>query len=192
MAQQQVKTSIDKIKSKKQEQETVAQKETKSEKVMIKKGKFKIFFDKRFETNRGFICRIDMKPLLKENSIALMAKETAMTYEKAHELLGHAGETIVKATANMYGWNITQQIEKCDSCPVAKAKQKILKKIASEVDQVKKVGELMCSDISSTAGTSFGGSKFWLLVVDHATKMKWSFFIKQKSNQSKILLKLAF
>jgi hypothetical protein len=36
-------------------------------------------------------------------------------------------------------------------------------------------------DISSIKDVSLGGLKFWLLVVDEATDMCWSFFLKQKS-----------
>ncbi len=36
-------------------------------------------------------------------------------------------------------------------------------------------------DISSVKGKSYGGSKFWILVIDEATDMKWSFFVKKKN-----------
>jgi hypothetical protein len=37
-------------------------------------------------------------------------------------------------------------------------------------------------DISSTKASSFGGAKFWLLVVDHFTDYCWSAFLLQKSH----------
>ena len=37
-------------------------------------------------------------------------------------------------------------------------------------------GERMYIDISSIQQISFGGAQYWLLIVDEATKMKWSYF----------------
>ena len=45
-------------------------------------------------------------------------------------------------------------------------------------------GEWLYMDISSIKAISIGGSKFWCLLVDEATKMKWSFFLKEKSDLS--------
>ena len=39
----------------------------------------------------------------------------------------------------------------------------------------------MYIDISSIKKRSYGGSKFWVLIVDDFTKMKWSIFLKNKS-----------
>ena len=36
-------------------------------------------------------------------------------------------------------------------------------------------------DISSVQHRSIGGTKFWCLVIDDYTNMKWSFFLKTKS-----------
>jgi hypothetical protein len=36
-------------------------------------------------------------------------------------------------------------------------------------------------DISSVRGSSFGGAKFWVLVVDDFIDKCWSFFVKHKS-----------
>ena len=43
-------------------------------------------------------------------------------------------------------------------------------------------------DISSINSTGLGGSKYWCLVVDAQTKMKWSFFLKEKSDQTSKLI----
>jgi len=37
-------------------------------------------------------------------------------------------------------------------------------------------------DVSSIKDQSFGGSKFWLLVVDDATNLAFIFFLSQKIN----------
>jgi hypothetical protein len=42
-------------------------------------------------------------------------------------------------------------------------------------------GERLFMDISSIKTTSYGGSKYWLLVVDNKTDYSWSYFLKRKS-----------
>ena len=44
-------------------------------------------------------------------------------------------------------------------------------------------GERLCFDVSSVKARSFGGAKFWLLVMDDATGYSWSYFLKQKSDK---------
>src|SRR5688500_3273886 len=45
-------------------------------------------------------------------------------------------------------------------------------------------------DIASVKKKSKGGSKFWLLVVDNCTRMKWSKFLKRKSDLSSAMTNL--
>jgi hypothetical protein len=45
-----------------------------------------------------------------------------------------------------------------------------------------KPGELMYLDICCIKTASLGGSKFWLLIVDDYTSMKWSRFLKKKDD----------
>jgi hypothetical protein len=42
-------------------------------------------------------------------------------------------------------------------------------------------GERLYIDISSVRASSFGGYKFWVLIVDDFTDMCWSIFVKAKS-----------
>lgn len=154
--------------------------------IVIKKEKLVFTFDKIFETRLGFVGGVEIKPHQSENSVAFLTTDTFMTYEDAHDLLGHAGEAVTKLTAKFMGWTISKKKETCESCPIAKAKQKNMAKQITNV--VTEAGTMMSSDMSSVAGSSFGGSKYWILIVDYATKMKWSFFVKQKSEQAQTLL----
>ena len=43
--------------------------------------------------------------------------------------------------------------------------------------------------ISSVNHRSLGGNKFWLLIIDEFTHMKWSFFLKAKSDLSSTVLR---
>ena len=51
-----------------------------------------------------------------------------------------------------------------------------------------KPAERLYLDISSVNHRSLGGNKFWLLIVDDLTRMKWSFFLKAKSDLSSTVL----
>ena len=45
-------------------------------------------------------------------------------------------------------------------------------------------------DISSVKTKSFGGSKFWLGILDNCSDHMWSKFLKQKSDTSNIIIAL--
>jgi hypothetical protein len=61
---------------------------------------------------------------------------------------------------------------------LGKAKQKNASKINTNPAPEK--GGRLYLDISSINTTGLGGSKFWCLVFDEISKMKWSFFLKSK------------
>jgi hypothetical protein len=51
-------------------------------------------------------------------------------------------------------------------------------------------GERLYIDASSVKAKSFGGSKFWLLVVDDCTDVAWSAFLNKQSDQVERLITL--
>jgi hypothetical protein len=51
-------------------------------------------------------------------------------------------------------------------------------------------GHRMFFDISSIKNVSFGGTKFWLLIVDDATDMCFSFFLKRKIETAQAIVNL--
>jgi len=72
-------------------------------------------------------------------------------------------------------------MDPCGDCLKAKARQKNICNNNNQGTRSGIAGERLGFDISSIKDVSLGGSKFWLLVVDEATDMCWSFFLKQKS-----------
>ena len=68
----------------------------------------------------------------------------------------------------------------CSDCAIAKARQKNLNKVWSSGSKVP--GERLFVDISSIRGESYGGTKFWVLVLDDCTDYCWSFFLRNKSD----------
>jgi hypothetical protein len=73
----------------------------------------------------------------------------------------------LKNTAMMYGFRFTGQFEVCEDCAIAKARQKNINKAWSGSSNI--LGERLYVDISSIQERSFGGSKFWAVLVDDFT-----------------------
>ena len=162
----------------------------------IKKGSFKIIFDQVIKSAYGHLLAIKALPISKNDNQKLF--DTVMTtttktldtsknqevkkvnINMLHSWLGHASEAYTKATARSYGWKWTGHWVVCEFCALAKSKQKSLKKINSS--PVEKSGERIYLDISSIQAVGLGGSRFWCLLVDEFTKMKWSFFLRRKSD----------
>ena len=74
----------------------------------------------------------------------------------------------------------------CQDCKVCKAKQKKIAKV--EETRSEKPGERLCIDTSSMK-TPNARKKYWVLVKDQATCMKWSYFVKNKDNQVRHIIK---
>ena len=102
-----------------------------------------------------------------EGQVAIKARTMDITV--AHCIFGHPSEAMTKSTAKQYGWKRTGNLTKCDECTLAKICQRNLYK---EDTPSSKKGERLYIDISSIKKRSYGGSKFWVLIVDDFTKMK--------------------
>jgi len=95
-----------------------------------------------------------------------------------HEKLGHPEEEVTKLTGNYMNLKIKGKMENCENCAIGKMRQKNVPKGPKETT---KPGYLMYIYLTSSKYTSPGGSKYWFLAVDEATHMKFSMFLKQKS-----------
>ena len=102
-----------------------------------------------------------------------------------HELLGHVGTEKLKNTANKIDLKLTGKFIKCEDCALSKARQKNLNK--DLILRATKKGERLFMDILSIKCENLGKAKFWLLLIDDATDYCFSFFMKQKSDLSKIV-----
>jgi hypothetical protein len=70
------------------------------------------------------------------------------------QLIGHCA----------YGYEVTGKFDVCEACSIAKARQKNINKEWKGGNLIR--GERLYVDISSIKETSFGGSKFWALIID--------------------------
>ena len=110
----------------------------------------------------------------------------SININKYHELTGHVEIETLKNTAKRMNLRLTGNFMKCEDCALSKARQKNLNK--NPVPRATKKGEQFFMDISSIKCESLGKAKFWLLLIDDATDYCFSFFMKKKSDLSKIVL----
>ena len=81
----------------------------------------------------------------------------------------------------------------CQSCLIAKAKREVINKESDNKSSIP--GERLMIDISSIRGRhqekkKVRGKCLWLLIVDKATSMKWSYLLPQKNHQVKTVINL--
>ena len=139
----------------------------------------KLIFDKVIDGGNGNLLAVDIFPVYRNNQ-ANKSSISAISHESFHHMLGHPNDGIVKATAQKMGLKIHPKEDVCADCAMAKSKSKKISKLNVSNLATKK-GERMMIDIASTKVSSQGGNNYWLLGLDEFTKMKWSFFLKKKS-----------
>ena len=101
------------------------------------------------------------------------------SYLQAHLKLGHPSQRMTLKTSEKLGWKVNNEAHSCANCQQGKAKQKNTKKKTER--KAKEKGEQFYINLSwiKVGGRSAkkkSQRRFWLLVVDDFTKMKWSFF----------------
>ena len=152
--------------------------------VILEDEDIKLKFDRKIESaSSSFLIGIQMEICLTNEMGMTSISRNKVDKMYAHQLLGHAHEGVVTETAKALGWNVVGTNNPCVNCATAKSKQKAVPK-ESTSEPVKGIGERIMIDISSIASKSFGGGKYWLLVMDEWTRFKWTFILKQKNELS--------
>ena len=154
----------------------------------LKKGDWSLSFDRRYKTDTGRICGVDILPRIgAEGERTKRGTDTAYVtgirtwdINKMHKVYNHASEEVLRATAKERGWVITGRFETCKDCPLANAKQKGVKK-TTETESTEPCERLFL-DITSIQEESLGGGKFWVVIVDDATSITFSFITAAKSH----------
>ena len=111
----------------------------------------------------------------------------AMDYNDLHEILGHANKQTIMDTAkqmNVRVNNITDTL-KCTECAMAKLR---IRNFGHTKNETKVLGEKISIDISGVKTVSYGGSKFWLLIIDDYTDYIWSYFLSSKNELTEKVL----
>ena len=146
--------------------------------ITLSKSTASLTFDHVLRTDSGAITAIEMVPRHEEVNVTL-ERGKHINVNKLHLLLGHVCENTLRQTANHYGMILEGQLKPCPECALAKVRQANVAKVTNVVST--KPGERLYIDVSSVKAKSFGGAKFWLLIVDHYTDYCWSAFLKTKS-----------
>ena len=151
--------------------------------IHLTKGNATLTFDRILNTKNGFVTGAKLNPIVIESAGSAIDPEKVeikVDINRIHKIVGHCGEEALRATANHYNWTLSGKFEVCQECAIAKARQKNTNKEWKGGSQ--NPGERLYIDISSIATESFGGSKFWTLIVDDCTNFCWSYFLKKKSD----------
>jgi hypothetical protein len=153
--------------------------------ITLQKDSWLMKFDRKVGTPRGHVFATTLIPA---TNYEIAQVNLPIGYEKAHQLLGHPGQNKLLGTAERLGWILAAKTEKeCEDCLKGKARRLNLNKEAK--NKSIKAGERLMIDISSVKNSDKKQvGRYWLLIVDEATDMKWSFFLKKKSNQVPVLM----
>ena len=116
--------------------------------------------------------------------------EGTVNVNKFHELMGHPSEAKTRLVAAYYGVKLSGQFKTCSACAKAKAKQANVPKKLKEGKRSTVPGERLSFDIASIKAQSYGGAKYWLLIMDDATGHIWSLFVKKKSEIAGLIVRL--
>ena len=108
-----------------------------------------------------------------------------MDINEFHCRLGHPNYQVTKKTDEVYDMIMTGTEKKCQNCDISKIHIKILNKTNPHKSTIR--GERIYTDISSVKDRRYGGIEYWILIEDEATRMKWSIFIKKKSEMGEKL-----
>jgi hypothetical protein len=93
-----------------------------------------------------------------------------------------------RLTGKALGYEVIGTFDICEAFSIGKAKQKNINKQWKGGSSVP--GERLYVDISSIQGISFGGAKFWALIVDAFSGYCWSYFLRTKSELKERILDL--
>jgi hypothetical protein len=147
--------------------------------ITLTKGDTTIRFDKLFPSGDGYVCGVDIAPIMDTAAVSL-ADGATIYINDFHKIFNHASEETLKYTAQAHGIKLKGNLKPCFACKMANTKKpKVAKQTLVIAD---KIGERIYMDISSIKSTSYGGRKFWLLLVDDKSDRSWSFFLKKKSD----------
>jgi len=147
----------------------------------IRKGNVTMEFHTKFGTSKAHVFGTTIRP---STGVALVSEtKINKTFEEAHQILGHPGKELLASTSERLNWKLTgNQNVPCEECLIAKAKRANVNKEATNKSVIP--GERISIDISSVkTKDNLKSGRFWLLVVDEATDMKWSFFLTSKKQQ---------
>ena len=157
------------------------------EALVLEQGEQRIVFDICIPTPKGMLFAMYVKRTNSETEIGNAGRDgpvgTKLSYTQAHERLGHMSSAHTKATAKELGWKVTGIVKPCESCAVAKAKQKNVPKTSAH-EVATSNGQRVFLDISSIrimeSTDKPTAQPYWRIIVDERTQLKFSDFYLTK------------
>jgi hypothetical protein len=128
--------------------------------------------------------------MLKRHQTNQQQSASAVVYMIAndfHRIAGHINKQALHQTAKYYGLVLQGKMKPCMHCALANLHRSPIN--SDSIPRVTSTGELVCIDISKLTHPSLANNKFWLIAVDDHTDYTWSYFIKQKTDTSVVLLR---
>jgi len=156
----------------------------------LTKGKVTLTFDNAVRTKDGSVPAIRLMPIGNDVGLAVgeSGRNESIDINNLHKILGHCGENSARLTGKALGFQVTGKFDTCEACSIGKARQKNVNKEWKGGSTTP--GERLFVDISSIKGNSFGGAKFWALIVDDFTSYCWSYFLKRKDELAEKVIDL--
>ena len=124
-------------------------------------------FDKIVQMSTRFTSCVEMIPDTEQegrerNQVTLDMGQKIPT-SRLHKLLGHVNENTTRSTGKYYKWNLTGTMDQCTECAISKAKRQPISK--QQISRNKKCSGRIFIDISSVKTESYGGRRYWALVL---------------------------
>jgi hypothetical protein len=128
---------------------------------------------------------LGIKMIGNESPVAYVAQSNfssvnAIDINKFHKMIRHCVTDHLKRAARIHNLKLKGELKVCEDCVVAKARKKNDYQHWKGGSQA--LGERVYVDISSIRDKSYGGSRFWVLIVDDYTDYCWIIFLKTKSD----------
>jgi hypothetical protein len=95
-------------------------------------------------------------------------------------MLGHAHFDSIKRSAKYYNVQLSGTVQTCVACALAKIRQKNINKVTS-FKSFHPGARRIYIVISSSMRPSYGGAKYWILIVDDYSRYCWSNYVINKS-----------
>ena len=149
--------------------------------ITITTKKKNITFDQMLKCPTGHLNGIKIQASDAYSFVSRELKRVKLFLNDGHAKLMHTTDEIVKMTAKRLNWELLQDDDKnCVDCVKGKSKQKKIAKTTES--KATKTGERLYIDISSVNIESYGGSRYWTIVVDDYSNYKWYVFMTKKSD----------
>ncbi|CAM9887516.1 unnamed protein product, partial [Chrysoparadoxa australica] len=127
--------------------------------------------------------RMEKDLSVRANSASVGEKQDINVF---HQRMGHLSEDYTRAAAKEWGITLTGgRLRPCEGCAYGKGQQKAVPK-STETRATRKL-ERVLVDTAPMSSRSLGGSRNWIMVVDDATRMMWSFFREYRNQLAEVM-----